>query len=526
MSASPIDYAAVAKKYGAVSSSNPNVDYGAIAKQFGAIDSQPAQAQQSDQQQTPEQPGFFKRLGQSLGVPTSMDELQAMGLAEANKPLGQSFLEAIPGGRAIPMVKNVAQTAYKGIKQGAQEAQEAGEQLGSGQITPGQFAGKLGYGTLHAGLQSTPIIGPSIETAGEDIANKNYSGAAGGLTGVIGQVAAPTMASKIPPNSLLGRMLLLGKTPEGAYESAMKPSTTLSQGERAARVSTALQEGIPVSKAGFEKLSSLIDDINSQISEEIANDPNRPINPNLAAKRVDQLKPTFRNQVNAGQDLAAIEQSKQQFLAEQGAKPATPAIPPKPTGLLDASGNPIMDAGTPAQAAKAAPPMTAEAAQSMKQGTYRQLGSKAYGELQTPVREAQKALARGLKEELAQQFPELNDLNARDSRLIDLQDSLEKAVGRISNHQIMGIGTPIIGSAAAAAGSPGFAKVAMVMKAVLDNPVVKSKLAIALSQGKIPSPMVVPKIAGYAGALGKLSQPPSLPFLPGSQPFPSQSPDQ
>ena len=40
-------------------------------------------------------------------------------------------------------------------------------------------------------------------------------------------------------------------------------------------------------------------------------------------------------------------------------------------------------------------------AQAMKQGTYRALGDKAYGELKGASIEAQKAQARGLKEELA-----------------------------------------------------------------------------------------------------------------------------
>jgi hypothetical protein len=68
--------------------------------------------------------------------------------------------------------------------------------------------------------------------------------------------------------------------------------------------------------------------------------------------------------------------------------------------------------------------------------------------------------ARGLKEELAVQFPELKQLNARGSQLFDLQPVLEKAVNRIGNHQLIGVGTPIVtGAAKALTGSSKLAAV-------------------------------------------------------------------
>lgn len=456
----------------------------------------------ASQPQAPDKPGFFKRLGQSMGVPTSMDELKQMQANEDALPLWQKALPHMPGsapsktdsiaqavlGPVAPVAKNYAQTAYKGIKEGFQEAGEAGQMAGRGEISIPQAAGKTGFAALKGGLSAVPLIGPTIQTAGEDIGTGNYAGGAGGLTGVIGQLAAPEISSKIPPNSLLGRMLLLGKTPEGAYESAMKPSTTIPAATRGRLAQTGLSEGIPVSQAGVEKLSGLIDNVNQKIADTVAADPNRPVSTAPAVQNLQGVRQRFATQVNPRSDLQAIQEAGDEFQQTYGQQ------------------------------------MPAEQAQAVKQGTYRALGDKAYGELKGASIESQKALARGLKDELATQFPELNDLNARDSRLLDLQDSLERAVNRIGNHQAVGIGTPIAAAGVrAVTNSNKLAAVAGFMKAVLDNPNVKSRLAIALSQGKIPSPLVVPKIAGYAGALGRLSQPSTLPFLPGSSGSPGAS---
>lgn len=264
-----------------------------------------------------------------------------------------------------------------------------------------------------------------------------------------------------------GRAVLLGKTPEAAYESALKPSTTLSQGERAAVVKTGLEQEIPISKGGLEKLQDRIETLNQSIKDEIASDPNRPIDPNKVATRADQAKAKFAQQVNKGTDLNAIEASKQQFLDEN----------PGSMGAADA--------------------------QAMKQGTYRVLKGK-FGEQGSASVEAQKALARGLKEEIASQFPEIAKLNANESRLLDLQPVLERAVNRISNHQAIGIGTPVAGAAAkAVTGSGGVAAVASVLKGVLDNPGVKSRLAIAISKSsKIPISQAAARVQAYSVSLG------------------------
>jgi len=290
--------------------------------------------------------------------------------------------------------------------------------------------------------------------------------------------AAPRLAPAIARVS--GKALLLGKTPEAAYESALKPSTTLSPSARATIAQTGLKEGIPVSKGGLEKIGDLIDTYNQKIADTINKDPNRPIDPNAIAARSTNTVNRFSNQVNATPDLNAIEASKQQFLQEQGARPGSPA-----------------------------PPMGAAKAQAMKQGTYRVLRGK-FGEQGSAAVEIQKELAHELKEEIATQFPEINELNASESNLLNLKPAMERAVNRISNHQAIGIGTPIAGAAAkAVTGSGGAGVVMATLKAVLDNPAIKSKLAIAVSKGgKMPYATAAARVAAYSSALGSAVQSP------------------
>lgn len=335
---------------------------------------------------------------------------------------------------------------------------------------------------------ATDLPGTAAEFMGQGSA---LHGAAKGVGAIVD--AAKPMAAKVARN---------------LYGSALKPSTTITPAERSAVIETGLQNRIPVSPEGLKELNDLVENLNTKIADVINTDPKRPINPNVVATRVDQLGPRLASQVNAAEDLAAADSVKQQFLAEQGARPASPAISPRPTGLLDAQGNPIMTQGSPDQPPLPAPNMPAFKAQQMKQGTYQALGGRVYGEMKSATIEAQKSLARGLKEELANQFPELSNLNSQESKLLDLQPLLEKAVSRHANKQLIGIGTPAaIGAAKAATGSNLLSGGVGFLKAALDDQMIKSRLAIALSKsGKIPYSAALARVGAYSASLARAAQ--------------------
>ena len=87
---------------------------------------------------------------------------------------------------------------------------------------------------------------------------------------------------------------------------------------------------------------------------------------------------------------------------------------------------------------------------------------------------------------------------------------IERALNRNGNHQLIGIGTPVAGAAAeAVTGSSGVGAVAAVLKAVLDNPTVKSRLAIAVSKGGgIPYAQAIGRVGAYSTALGSAAPAP------------------
>lgn len=354
--------------------------------------------------------------------------------------------------------------------------------IGEGVMQAGQGAYNMIRHPIDTARSIAQLPGQSLQIPGalKDIATASGRAPLGEYGRIIGNAAgqtAATAAMSEAPGMIrdfvkpaASRALLLGRTPEEAYGSALKPSTTLSEAQRANLVNTGLKEGIPVSKAGLETIADKIDKLNTQIKAEIDSGTRQgvTVDPNAVAARTASTSAKFANQVNPTADLQAIDAAKQEFLQN----------------------NPN--------------PMSAADAQSMKQGTYRVLGGKAYGEMKSASVEAQKALARGLKEELAQQFPELQKLNASESRLLDLQPVIERAVNRIGNHQLLGIGTPIAaGATKAVTGSGGLAAVAGILKAVVDDPIVKSRLAISLSKASgAPPASGLARVAAYSAALG------------------------
>jgi hypothetical protein len=154
-------------------------------------------------------------------------------------------------------------------------------------------AQKFGAGAIQGATQ--PIAHPldTLEGVGHALAHPIDTGkaviaqavndpaqAAGNLVGgaVLGEAAAPVArAAGNIAGKPVARALLLGKTPEGAYESALKPSTTLSDAQRGALVKTGLENSIPVSRGGLETIGDRIDALNQAVKGEIASSIDQPL---------------------------------------------------------------------------------------------------------------------------------------------------------------------------------------------------------------------------------------------------------
>jgi hypothetical protein len=188
-------------------------------------------------------------------------------------------------------------------------------------------------------------------------------------------------------------------------QSAIKPTLPqLRSGDAETAVKTLLDYGINPTKSGVNKLRELIDAKNADIAGRIGSSTASVDKQNVLAALADVRK-TFGSQVSPTGDLNAIQGVADDFLAH-------PNFP---------------GASIPVQAA-----------QEMKQGTYRVLAKK-YGQMGGAETEAQKALARGLKDEIATAVPGVGALNAEESKLLTTLSVAERRALMEMNKNPMGL---------------------------------------------------------------------------------------
>lgn len=406
----------------------------------------------SDDSLTKDARANYEKAHGNVGMPGASEGAGLMeGLAEYDKASGGE----VGGGVHDILQGNVAKGLHRIISGVGSAAAPAAALAGPAALAAAPVTTALSVG---GGIAGSKLASAGATALGATPDQSTLAGDVGGFAG--GYAGA-----KIP--ALAGRAALLGRTPQEAYQSALKPSTTLAPQKVADAVDTGLSQGIPISKAGVQKLNSLLEDLQDKVTQTIGSGQGKTVNPYSVASRLSDTAAQFSKQVNPNADLKAISEAGNGFLENN----------PGPIPAADA--------------------------QAMKVGTYRQLSSKAYGEMQTAAKESQKSLARGIKEELAVQFPELNNLNAGESRLYNLEPMLEHAVNRIGNHQLLGIGTPIMGTATkAVTGSSGLGGAAAIMKVVLDNPAIKSRLAIAVARGSgVSLPMAQARVLSFVSGL-------------------------
>ncbi len=219
-------------------------------------------------------------------------------------------------------------------------------------------------------------------------------------------------------------------TAERLMQSALKPTIEqLRNGQAAIAVRTLLDHGINATGAGVNKLKALIEDKNNEISNMIGGS-SATVDKNKVLATLGDTRQRFGNQVSPTNDLNAIAGVEADFLNHPN---------------LPGQAIPVQDA------------------QKLKQGTYRVLKGK-YGEQGSAQTEAQKALARGLKEEIATAVPGVGALNAEESRLLATLTVAERRALMDMNKNPMGLaalaGNPISWAAFMADRSAAFKSLA------------------------------------------------------------------
>lgn len=412
------------------------------------------------------------KAAQAKKYPTQLEK-QTTGGVEGAGPI-ETFSRNVASGFGIDPDSPIRGT-LKNVVDSARAMKES-YQRGAGGVHGIYAPVALGAGRL--AIDMAKGFGRNAMEGGADIGEGLRSGdwtqvakGAGHSTGFLASLLLARKAPEAVESGVNTAKGAAGTAAERLYESALKPgprSNTLDEVRNMVR--TGLDERIPVSEKGVRKLRSLKNELNAAIEHEISTNPNAPINPEKVASRVDPLvdRMRFQDRIN---DATSAQGNKNAFLKRHSTEiqyspydPAATEVPAVKTYQQPTS-------------------IPATRAQAIKKGIWQELKDSAFGELQPGYKESQKQIGRGLREELAAEFPNIQGMNAREGNLFGLEPELEAAVSRHANKNIFGIGTPIVGAATeAATGSLPAAAGAGALKELFGHPGVKSRLAIALSR--------------------------------------------
>lgn len=302
---------------------------------------------------------------------------------------------------------------------------------------PGAIGGAaLGGGAGEAARQLVDRWrGKSSATAGGTVLGDMGSAA----TGIGGQAALQGAMEGVG-----GAVPKVGKHVAGVLmQAALKPGVkntakALARGVEKTElpiIRTLLNEGVNVSAGGIAKLDRIISSTNKEIADAISSLPGS-VNPEAVAMRTKSVAEAAANQVNPGSDVSAVEHAVQEFLTQpKTTKMAQVGTKQVPRGVLDASGEMLMKS-EPVMG-RVSRELSLPESQSLKTGTYASLKSKAYGELKAPAIEAQKALARGLKEEIELEAQKsgvsLAGKNAREGAAIEGKEAIARRLAAAGN---------------------------------------------------------------------------------------------
>lgn len=288
---------------------------------------------------------------------------------------------------------------------------------GAGMVAKGVGAGKYAAPLVEAlrtgGMSTGKAAAPLFSKEGAvQLATRMGGGAiTGGASGTIAAgdtEAAPLSAAVGAGIPFIGRVASAAGSlisPQRLMQSALKPTLAQQQsGEAKAAIDTLLKYGINATQGGADKLKTMVQGVDQEISDLIAGS-GKTVSKAKVLSALDDVKSKFTNQVSPTSDLSVIQGVGDDFAQ-----------------------HPLIAGGD----------IPIELAQKMKQGTYKVLDKK-YGQIGSAETEAQKGLARGLKEQIAEVVPEVSPLNAKQSELIKALKVTSRRAAMDDNRNPIGI---------------------------------------------------------------------------------------
>lgn len=321
---------------------------------------------------------------------------------------------------------------------------------------PFQAASKFLFGSTGravGGLITGGIGGVASLTGNEDLGSKLQKSAAeavtpGAIAGTVLEAGGAAGLGEKTIAKVAGKIAgPLAIRAEKLYKSALRP-TEAALKKAPGVVKAGLEEGIRVSSGGKTKLVGIIDDIGEEIGKVIDDGvaKGKTVDVKNLTPYLDEMKEYFKNVIGGDKMIKEVDTLGKEWVGALGKK------------------------------------LPIEKAQAVKQATQKFVAK--YYNRQAPLSfEVQKQLARGLKDEIAKQVPEIAKLNARDSKLIQLDDILESTLSKVDKRNLIGLndiasfGAGVVGGGTAQAGAA-----VSLARRIIESPALKSQAAISLNK--------------------------------------------
>jgi hypothetical protein len=319
------------------------------------------------------------------------------------------------GGGKIAGAKTMQQAAVQGAKVGA----ATGLAAGAGFADADDF---FSQETLEEAIK-TGVLGTAL----------------GALTPAMIQQAIK--AGKAIPKAL----------PESLMETAVKIRPSVEQGKRASMIRTALDEGIMPTTNGLELISKKLTNLDRGLDKIIDGATERGV---LISKKAlfSELRKLRKDlggvNLRASKNIKQIDAIAKAF--DENLKKINKSM------------------------------LTPREVQDLKRSAYRQLRFDVSQQSASfATTETEKGIIRGAKKSLEKIGPDVEKINLREGKLLELGDELERAVGRLDNRNLISLDTAAKIAAGAATGSPAGTGVG-VGASVLGAPRVKARTALIL----------------------------------------------
>lgn len=268
------------------------------------------------------------------------------------------------------------------------------------------YADALASGGLNLGNAATgsKLANAAIRTGAGAIQGATQAAAVNPEDAGTGAMIGGLVPSGVAVAGKVGNAINSGvrTTSRKLMNSALKPSTVADPADVNVAIDTLLNNGINVSRGGAAKLQNMIRGTSQEV-DSMVNAASGNVSKQDVLKALDRSTQKFATQATPTKDLKAIRRVRDEF------ERVWPDQIPVPV------------------------------AHQLKKGTYTAINSKNYGELSGATTEAQKDIARGLKEGVENLVSGVKGKNKSLQEYMTTMQFLDRAAGRETNKDILGL---------------------------------------------------------------------------------------